>query len=119
MLIQTFVAFLFSLSFLYFLYFSLFIQAFVACALGFEMLGFVLMTFGCSACVTSILCGFLTKKVGRIPIYTVGKYSLIFNESVLMICIHLVNMKPLSLVGDPYIYSLVLQLEIVFINCEF
>lgn len=50
-----------------------FLQAYVSCALGIHLIGYVMICFGVVNAICSIVFGSIMKYIGRIPILALGK----------------------------------------------
>lgn len=56
-------------------------KAFISCALGVEDIGYVLLSYGLAATIFSLVCGYASKKIGRLPFLLFGAaihFSLLF-----------------------------------------
>lgn len=76
-----------------------FTQAYVSCSLGIHNVGFVMITFGLTDAIFSMVFGSIIKVVGRIPIFVFGA---IVNAAIIMV-LYLWKSSP----EEPYVFFII------------
>ena len=70
--------------FLQYCFHLIILQAYIACALGIDMIGYGSVMYGVVSCLSAILSGFIIRKTGRIPMFTTGILFILTGAGVIL-----------------------------------